>query len=454
LDLTDQPLIRAARTGLTTVSIICDYKLSLRNTAIDSPEFNQAKSQAHSRSAKKLLALCWRNRGTYVKVGQHLGAMDYLLPGEYTKVLKVLHSKAPQSSLEEIHGVLKKDLNIESVDDVFSEFCKTPIGTASLAQVHKAKLKSDGSTVAVKVQHPKVQDLADKDMDMMDGAVRLVKKVFPEFDLMWLAEETRTNLPLELDFLVEARNCTKAAKNLKCFDWVKVLPRLYWDYCTHRVMVMEFLEGGQVNDSDYLCKNNIDFRHVSRLLGKMFSEMIFVHGFVHCDPHPGNIMVHSKFKKLASYLGICKPKLEVVLLDHGLYRELSKTFRYHYASLWQSIITFDMAGLETHARACGSGDMFPLLATIVTGRSWQVVGRDGIKNVDFTREEDDEIRDGAGQFLPHISTVLGNVPSEMLLVLKTNDHLRGLDVSLSHTYGVRGHASGFVDMSKCCLRAL
>uniref|UniRef100_H2YDM4 Uncharacterized protein n=1 Tax=Ciona savignyi TaxID=51511 RepID=H2YDM4_CIOSA len=94
--------------------------------------------------------------------------------------------------------------------------------------------------------------------------------------------------------------------------------------------------------------------------------------------------------------------------------------------------------------------MFPLLATIVTGRSWQVVGRDGIKNVDFTREEDDEIRDGAGQFLPHISTVLGNVPSEMLLVLKTNDHLRGLD----HTYGVRGHASGFVDMSKCCLRAL
>ncbi|XP_078483502.1 aarF domain-containing protein kinase 1-like [Ciona intestinalis] len=457
LDLTDKPAIRAVRTGITTVSIICDYKFSLYNKITDSPEYVTAKSQAHTRAANKLLALCWRNRGTYVKVGQHLGAMDYLLPAEFTKVLKVLHSDAPQSTLDEIHGVLKKDLNIKSVDEVFTDFCEKPLGTASLAQVYKAKLKSDGSTVAVKVQHPTVQDLADKDMAMMDYAALWVKKLFPEFDLMWLVEETRKNLPLELDFLVEARNCSKATENLKCFDWVK-LPKVHWDYCTRRVMVMEFLEGGQVNNSNYLKRNNIDFNHVSRLLGKLFSEMIFVHGFVHCDPHPGNILVRwsdnetsdSIFKRCAKFLGFCSPKLEIVLLDHGLYRQLSKNFRFHYASLWQAIINTDMAGIETHARACGSGDMYPLLATIVTGRSWQVVGNDGIKNVDFTFEEDKDIRGNAGNFLPHISNVLGNVSSEMLLVLKTNDHLRGLE----YTYGVRGHVSGFLDMSKSCLRAL
>jgi len=446
IDLTCYPAIRAARTGFVVASIVGDYKWTLWNIDKNTPMYASAKSQVHSRSAKRLLNLCWRNRGTYVKVGQHLGGMDYLLPEEYTNELKILHSNAPTSTVKEIEEVIKEDLNVTSIGDLFSTFETKPLGTASLAQVHKATLKSDGSCVAVKVQHPRVRDLADKDMNMMDGALQCIPYFFPEFDLLWLGEETRRNLPVELDFTVEAANAERVASNLKKFDWVAI-PKIYKKYSTSRVLVMEFMNGGQVNDMEYFKDNSIDCNHVSKLLGKLYSEMIFIHGFVHCDPHPGNIFVRWKQDESTFYK---QKKLQLVLLDHGLYRELSDNFRYHYANLWQSIINTDVRGIETHCRACGSGEMYPLLATIVTGRAWKVVGSDGIKEVKFTQDEDNEIRSNAGSFLPHISQVLNRVPREMLLVLKANDHLRGLE----HLYGVRGHSSGFLDMSRCCLRAL
>eukprot|EP00064_Thunnus_orientalis_P015801 superscaffoldBa00003003_g15860 len=120
----------------------------------------------HRRSAERLRDLCCANRGTFIKVGQHLGALDYLLPEEYTSTLKVLHSRAPQSSMEEIQQVIREDLGKE-LSELFVSFEEKPQGAASLAQVHKAVLH-DGRTVAVKVQHPKVQRQSSKDIMVME----------------------------------------------------------------------------------------------------------------------------------------------------------------------------------------------------------------------------------------------------------------------------------------------
>jgi len=446
VDLSESTTVRSTRTALTTLSIIADYKRSLSNVSEEDYEAEQSK--VHKRSAEKLLKLVWKNRGTYVKVGQHLGGMDYLLPKEYTDTLKVLHSSAPQSSVQDIKKVLCDELHISTVDEVFSTFEDEPLGTASLAQVHKAVLRSSGQAVAVKVQHPKVKKYSDQDMDMMEKALKQVLIFFPEFELMWLSEETRENLPIELNFKNEVNNCLKATENLKDIPWVK-LPTMYTDHCSERVLTMEYMEGGQVNDDKYLKDHNIDYEQVSRKLGKLFSEMIFVHGFVHSDPHPGNILVRRKSPQMKN-TWVSNDDLEIVLLDHGLYKNLSKQFRYNYANLWYSIIERDVPGIERWARELGSEDLYPLLATIVTGRSWEVVNDKGIKNVKFSKKEDREMRDGVSDFLVEIASVLNRVPREMLLVLKTNDHLRGLE----HAYGVRGSHSGFLDMSACCLRCL
>lgn len=437
LDPNDLSVVRFGRAAATTAIISYDYLTAFRNVELGSDEYSALQSKVHRRSAERLRDLCCANRGTFIKVGQHLGALDYLLPGEYTHTLRVLHSRAPQSTLEDIQQVIREDLGKE-VSELFVSFEESPQGAASLAQVHKAVLH-DGRTVAVKVQHPKVQSQSSKDILVMEVLVRAVHWLFPDLAFMWLVEEAKKNMPLELDFLNEGRNAEKVAQMLSHFTFLKV-PQIHWELSTKRILTMEFAEGGQVNDRDYMRRHGIDVNQISQNLGKMYSEMIFVQGFVHCDPHPGNVLVH-----------VCPRTKEsrIVLLDHGLYQELQPGFRLDYCRLWQALITSDMAGVERYSRRLGVGDLFPLFACMLTARSWTSVTA-GIGATPVSRAEDVEIRNNASLYLPQISELLNRVPRQMLLLLKTNDLLRSIETAL-HT---RASSSSFLHMSRCCLRAL
>ncbi|XP_042714492.2 aarF domain-containing protein kinase 1 isoform X2 [Chrysemys picta bellii] len=384
LDPNDFGAVRVGRAIATTAVITYDYLTALRSVPYGSQEYAYLKSQVHLRSAERLRDLCCANRGTFIKVGQHLGALDYLLPEEYTRTLKVLHSQAPQSSMQEIEQVIREDLGKEIL-------------------------------------------------------LLTVKQIFPNFEFMWLVDEAKKNLPLELDFLNEGRNAEKVAHMLKDFDFLKV-PRIYWELSTRRVLLMEFVEGGQVNDRAYMERNSIDVNEISRNLGKMYSEMIFVNGFVHCDPHPGNVLVRK-----------CPAtgKAHIILLDHGLYQVLTEKFRLDYCRLWQSLIKADMKRVQKYSRRLGAGDLYPLFACMLTARSWDSVNR-GIDRSPVTANEDVEIRTNAAAYLPQINQLLNNVPRQMLLLLKTNDLLRGIESAL-HT---RASASSFLNMSRCCIRAV
>uniref|UniRef100_A0A8C9RS18 AarF domain-containing protein kinase 1 n=1 Tax=Scleropages formosus TaxID=113540 RepID=A0A8C9RS18_SCLFO len=324
------------------------------------------------------------------------------------------------------------------IEQLFVSFEETPQGAASLAQVHKAVL-SDGRTVAVKVQHPKVQSQSSRDIMVMEFLLQAVHWVFPDFSFMWLVEEAKKNMPLELDFLNEGRNAEKVAEMLKDFDFLKV-PKIHWDLSTKRILTMDFVEGGQVNDRDYMKRHGINVNEISRNLGKMYSEMIFVHGFVHCDPHPGNVLVRKSPRG---------NKAEIVLLDHGLYQVLNQDFRLDYCRLWQALMKADMKGVERYSRRLGAGDMFPLFACVLTARSWASVNA-GISQTPVTNSEDVEIRTNAALYLPQISDLLNKVPRQMLLLLKTNDLLRGIETTLQ----TRANASSFLNMSRCCVRAV
>ncbi|XP_056409261.1 aarF domain-containing protein kinase 1 isoform X2 [Hyla sarda] len=391
----------------------------------------------HARSARRLLDLCCANRGTYIKVGQHLGALEYLLPPEFTRTLSVLHSRAPSTPLPEVLSVIQEELGKET-SELFVQFDETPLGAASLAQVHRAVLR-DGRMVAVKVQHPKVRNQSSRDMMIMELLLQVVKKVFPQFEFMWLVEEAKKNLPRELDFLNEGRNAEKMADMVRKFPFLKI-PKIHWDVSTERVLVMEYVEGGQVNDRNYMKRNNIDVNQVSRALGMLYSEMIFVHGFVHCDPHPGNVLV----RQIEGSRGP-----EIILLDHGLYQELTDNFRLNYCHLWEALIAADMDGVRRYSQRLGVGDLYPLFACMLTARSWNSVNR-GITRGPVSAKEAQEIRSNAAAYLPQISQLLASVPRQMLLLLKTNDLLHGIGTAL-HT---SASASSFLSMSRCCVRAV
>ncbi|XP_072314007.1 aarF domain-containing protein kinase 1 isoform X2 [Eucyclogobius newberryi] len=387
VDINDLSVVRFGRAAATTFLISYDYLTAFRHVENDTEEYWELKSKVHQRSAERLRDLCCANRGTFIKVGQHLGALDYLLPAEYTSTLKILHSRAPQSSMEEIRQVIKEDLGKE-LSEIFVSFDEHPQGAASLAQVHRAVLH-DGRAVAVKVQHPKVQTQSAKDILVMEVLVKAVHWLFPDFAFMWLLEEAKKNMPLELDFLNEGKNAEKVAKMLSHFAFLQV-PKIYWDLSTKRILTMDFADGSQVNDKEYIEKQGINVNEV-----------------------------------------------------------LQPDFRVEYCKLWQALINQDLKEMEQSSRRLGAGDLYPLFVCVLTARSWTAVNS-GISAAPITHSEEMEIRTNAARYLPQISDLLNRIPRQMLLLLKTNDLLRGIESTLQ----TRASSSSFINMSRCCVRAL
>lgn len=197
----------------------------------------------------------------------------------------------------------------------------------------------------------------------MEVLYKLMSLVFPEFKMGWLIEESKKNLPIELDFLNEGKNAEKVSEMFKEYKWLKV-PKIYWELSSKRVLVMEYLEGGKVDDLSYIQKNEINPFEVANKLGQLYSNMIFRTGFVHSDPHPGNILV--KKNKNGS--------TDIILLDHGLYANLTDKFRFEYSKLWMSILRVDRVGMKRHCNNLGiRGELYGLFACMVTGRPWESV---------------------------------------------------------------------------------
>nr|CAG4636080.1 EOG090X047B [Eubosmina coregoni] len=403
----------------------------------DRRDYAVATRAVHLRSARRLLKLCEANGGAFIKVGQHLGALDYLIPFEYVRTMRVLHSKAPQSDFEAILNVIKEDLGCEP-SAVFRDIEKVPLGTASLAQVHKATLM-DGTVVAVKVQHPLVKMFSQVDIKCMELLANVAAWCFPDFKLQWLVDETKRNLPCELNFIMEGKNSEKTASLMNHLPWLHV-PKVYWDYSTQRVLTMEYCNGLDVGDLSTSTETKYDHhkKEISRRITQLFSDMIFLHGYVHCDPHPGNLRIEIDNKD----------KLTIHLLDHGLYTQLPTELRENYSRFWMAIINSNVKEIELIGKKLGVGDMFGLFACMTSGRSWNAI-QGGIDKLKKSAAEEKEIKDDASKYLVEIIEVLHRVPREMLLIFKTNDLLRGLDSML----GVKNNTASFVTMSRSCANA-
>eukprot|EP00842_Homolaphlyctis_polyrhiza_P001452 jgi/Hompol1/2307/HPOL_002892-RA len=448
--------IRSIRTAATLLTIMIDYKWSLRSSiaSLGSDAYNESKSQAHQRSADRLLALFQAQGGIYIKLGQHIAALVYLLPIEYTQTMRVLQDQCIPTPKDQLAAMFHSEVGV-GMDDVFESFEDTPIGVASLAQVHRATLKPDAlrllgiqddsndaslehRQVAVKLQHAALDEHAQIDIATCSFFVRLVKRVFPAFEFDWLATELQLSLPQELDFMHEASNARKA-KSLFSMLYV---PKVHW--ASRRVILMEYVEGGKIDDPNYMRKHNIPIDAVSTKLAKAYSEMIFLYGFVHCDPHPGNIFVRPTDDRrtwLERFFRTKPRNFDIVLLDHGLYRTLTSEFRLDYAHLWSSIIRNDEAGIENYTyriflsdeRISKDGiDHHRLFASMVSGRSWETItSSEGLTQLRSINEVHLVQKNAStDRFLYAIADVLAKLPRELLLLLKTNDLLRAIDDAL------------------------
>jgi len=402
------------------------YRVTLKHKHDKPEDFDVLLKACHKRCADRTFIVLEKNGSIFVKLGQHLSSLNYLLPAEWTETFIPLQDKCPVSSMESVQELVRKDTG-QSLSDFFSEFNEVPIGAASLAQVHIATMKDTGEQVAVKIQHPALDEWATLDLALTRWTFKALKYFFPEYDLTWLSEEMEVSLPKELDFALEGKNATEAREY---FSHIKnsplIIPKVFW--AKRRMVVMEFITGHRPDDLEYLDSHGIDRDEVAAALARIFNEMIFGKDApLHCDPHGGNIAVRlNKSKRSAQ-------NFDIILYDHGLYRNPDLTLRRSYAKLWLAVIDSDEPRMRQYAYEVAgiTDEQFPLFASAITGRDYSVVQSSIVAPRD--NQEKQTISDALGDgLLEDLIQLLGKMPRVILLILKTNDLTRSLDENL-HT---------------------
>ena len=409
------------------------YRITLGEDHGDRGERSRSLKACHKRCANRVLKAMEANGSIFIKLGQHISSMGYLLPQEWSETFVPLQDRCPVSSFESIENMYLRDTG-HRIEDEFDDFSKEPIGAASLAQVHLAVLKETGQTVAVKVQHPSLEEWVPLDLALTRFTFRSLKRAFPDYDLEWLSNEMDFSLPQELDFALEGKNATYARSYFgQNTPFPLIIPEVI--SATKRILVMEYVTGSRVDNLAYLKEHNISRDEVSATLARIFNVMIFSKNApLHCDPHGGNIAIRHNPHRRYPY------NFDVVLYDHGLYRMPDDKLRKDYAKLWLAVIDGDQARMRKYAyEVAGIGEKeFPLFASAITGRDYRVLTRKQLTTSIRDATEKENINEVFGEdLLQQLVHLLGNVPRIILLILKTNDLTRSLDEALGSTQPMR-----------------
>lgn len=228
---------------------------------------------------------------TFIKLGQLMSNRNDMLPEALLEELIVLQDKCPPLPEDVVRKVIRKEFG-KPVEAVFTAFEWTPVASASIAQVHRAALPG-GQPVAVKIQRPGIQKTTDTDLEILHGIASLMERYIPDMKLFHptgIVKEFRVQIKIEMNFNRELLHIQKFSNIFTRKRSIKV-PEVYREYTTRKVLTMEFIEGEKVAKiradlSGRYNKKLIAFRGANLVL-----EQVFIHGFFHADPHPGNILV-------------------------------------------------------------------------------------------------------------------------------------------------------------------
>jgi predicted unusual protein kinase regulating ubiquinone biosynthesis (AarF/ABC1/UbiB family) len=228
---------------------------------------------------------------TFVKLGQLLSTRGDLLPAPYVEALSRLQDDVKPFPYEEVERIVTEELGVR-ISKAFVEFSTTPLAAASLGQVHRAVLR-DGRQVVVKVQRPGIRQQAMEDLEALAEIAAVLDrrtKIGKRYHFTEMVEEFRKTLLAELDYRREAGNLSTLADNLAEFERI-VVPRPVPDYSTSRVLTMDYITGRKVSGMSPVALLEIDGEALAEELFRAYLKQIFVDGFFHADPHPGNVFI-------------------------------------------------------------------------------------------------------------------------------------------------------------------
>ena len=236
----------------------------------------------------------------FVKFGQLLSVRRDLIPDDIAEELARLQDAVPPFTWNEVEATLARAYG-KPQSEVFRSFDRTPIASASVAQVHFAVLP-DAREAAVKILRPGIREVIAKDVSLLHALASVLERILPDgprFRLSEVVAEFEKTIANELDLLREAGNASQLKRNFADARLL-IVPEVYWDWCNHDVMVMQRIDGIPVNAVEELRRAGIDIKKLARDGVEIFYTQVFRDGFFHADMHPGNIFVASD----ARYCGV------------------------------------------------------------------------------------------------------------------------------------------------------
>ncbi|KAL2515379.1 Protein kinase superfamily protein [Forsythia ovata] len=421
-----RPFQRSFQFWVRAVDIYTGYKVFQVkvNFEKDAEKREAMWEKQHEFAADKIYNMCSDLGGFFLKVAQIIGKPD-LAPAAWVRRLVTLCDQAPATPYNVIKIIVEKEFG-RSVDELFERFDVDPLGSASIAQVHRAQFKGDKNDVVVKVQHPGVQDLMMTDIRNLQAFALYMQKTDIKFDLYSVTKEMEKQIGHEFDFLREA----DAMERIRRFLYENnkkapvLVPRVMQDMVTRRVLVMDYIDGIPILKlGDEIAKRGINpsgkvaaaaKQNILKSLTLAYGQMILRSGFFHADPHPGNIL-------------ICRGS-QVALLDYGQVKDLPDKLRLGYANLVLAIADSD-----------------PLRAS----DSYRELGIDTLSNCENEQKEmlklaqtmfDTKLPPGVTMLQPFSEEssmkkiAVQAFPEELFCVLRTVHLLRGLSVGLGVNY--------------------
>jgi ubiquinone biosynthesis protein len=301
-----------------------------------------AASQA-DKSVPERLRLAFEELGpTFVKLGQLLSTRPDLLPENYIEEFIKLQDNVQPLPFEVVRAVVESELK-KPLEEAFSSFSPVALAAASIGQVHEARLNS-GENVVVKVQRPDIEKMIDTDISLLAFLATLLEKYIPESRVIRpkiIVEEFFKTLSYEIDFVVEANNMNKIAQNMISTPEI-VIPKVYKNLSTSKVLTLEKLEGIRVNDLKALDAAGIDRKRVVEIGAKAFFRAVMIDGVFHGDLHGGNMFI--------------LPGNRLGIIDFGIVGRLSQKSRDQLANMVMAILTEDYETLcYQYAELGGAG---------------------------------------------------------------------------------------------------
>ena len=289
------------------------------------------RSPGEERSVYERIRLAIEELGpTYIKFGQIMSTRRELLPPELIEELQKLQDQVAPLPFEEIRPVIQRYCpNLEECFDIIEE---EPVAAASLSQVHRAVMR-DGRVVALKVQRPGIVDLIETDLLILQSLARRVESLSPAlrvYNLRGMVDEFSLQIRRELDFAQDGMNADRLRRNMRGIPGVKI-PRVHWGISGPCLLAMDYVEGVRIDDVAAIRAFGLFPEDIADLGFSAYIQQIFVDGFFHGDPHPGNLLVTRRG--------------EVVFLDYGIVGVLRPERRRAFADLLLAMTRTDVAGV-------------------------------------------------------------------------------------------------------------